>query len=224
MTRKVGIPYARNVEVAPGRWGRECPVCLEVIAEVERKDAESFTGREYAAHYESAHGGARQIGPRRWAVDGIVFYPYPDHGAWYEVGHRGEVGSYYMPMFRDGTPDTDNVGIIEIPYDDAEGEPMTVYVIDYYAETVGVGPNDPDTIYGQVLVRARDVDGAMDVWEGVLDADAFTFPVYRIDDADGFVPVDLNTFPDTWNFVELVMVDCQVASDQNPNVATIDQT
>ena len=33
------------------------------------------------------------------------FYACPEHGCFYEVGFKGEVGEFYIPMNADGTPD-----------------------------------------------------------------------------------------------------------------------
>ena len=62
---------------------------------------------------------AEQTGPKRWTVDGIVFYPNHAQGAWYQVGTLGEVGALYMPMLLDGSPDVTQVGEVEIEYKDA---------------------------------------------------------------------------------------------------------
>lgn len=62
---------------------------------------------------------AKQTGPRRWTVNGIVFYPNHPQGAWYQVGTLGEVGTLYMPMNLDGTPDVESLGEIEVAWEDA---------------------------------------------------------------------------------------------------------
>ena len=49
----------------------------------------------------------------------FVFYSKESHGAWYQVGTNGEVGSFYMPMNKDGSPDIENVGEIEVIWEEA---------------------------------------------------------------------------------------------------------
>ena len=58
---RVGIPYASNERGPDGHYipnVKICPVCGERIVLTHRKDWESFSGREYAAHYASKHEGA----------------------------------------------------------------------------------------------------------------------------------------------------------------------
>lgn len=54
-----GLPYARVEMDDEGRFLKICPECGERIVLIERKDFESFSGREYAEHYDRAHGGSR---------------------------------------------------------------------------------------------------------------------------------------------------------------------
>ena len=53
----IGIPYAMAVWLDDGRAGVVCPECYLVVITRERKDHESYTGREYAEHYEAEHKG-----------------------------------------------------------------------------------------------------------------------------------------------------------------------
>lgn len=39
----------------------------------------------------------------------VEFASYPEHGAWYEAGARGIIGSLMAPMLANGEPDRDNV-------------------------------------------------------------------------------------------------------------------
>lgn len=48
------IPYADRVQVL-GEWCSICPACKRAIPLKERKDFESFSGREYAEHYVTEH-------------------------------------------------------------------------------------------------------------------------------------------------------------------------
>jgi hypothetical protein len=50
----IGIPYARHEFDADGEYV-VCPVCSQHVRLEERKDFESFTGREYADHYAERH-------------------------------------------------------------------------------------------------------------------------------------------------------------------------
>ena len=60
-----GVPYANSVIV--GRMeAKECPFCGRIIESKIRKDFESFSGEEYAKHYEAQHA----IGDGRILVDG----------------------------------------------------------------------------------------------------------------------------------------------------------
>lgn len=52
-----GIPYASKRQDSAGRWYCDCPVCGKRIALKKRKDFESMSGAEYAAHYAAEHGG-----------------------------------------------------------------------------------------------------------------------------------------------------------------------
>lgn len=62
-----GIPYARQNDDGTVT----CPKCGERIRQGERKDFESFSGREYATHYEAEHAEADG-----WVrVDGAWFVP-----------------------------------------------------------------------------------------------------------------------------------------------------
>jgi hypothetical protein len=49
----------------------------------------------------------------------VEFAAYPEHGAWYEYGTRGIIGSLMAPMLANGEPDCDNVCVIEVEYGDA---------------------------------------------------------------------------------------------------------
>ena len=58
----------------------------------------------------------------RITVDGIEFRAVKEFGGWYESDDptpSGTVGRLMMPMFSDGTPDIDNLGEIEVSYEDA---------------------------------------------------------------------------------------------------------
>jgi hypothetical protein len=48
----------------------------------------------------------------------VSFYAKPEHGAFYEVGFNGEIGSLHCPMNADGTPDIENIGEIEVAWGD----------------------------------------------------------------------------------------------------------
>jgi uncharacterized Zn finger protein (UPF0148 family) len=61
-----GVPYARQNEDGTVT----CPNCGKRIRQTERKDFESFTGHEYADHYDAEHA----------ADDGRVLVD----GEWYE--------------------------------------------------------------------------------------------------------------------------------------------
>jgi hypothetical protein len=50
-------------------------------------------------------------------VGGVTFYAYPEQGAWYADG--GKVGTLYAPMLLDGSFDPEDVGEIEVAYEDA---------------------------------------------------------------------------------------------------------
>jgi hypothetical protein len=50
--------------------------------------------------------------------DTATFYAKPEHGCFYEVGFNGEIGSLHAPMNSDGTPDIENVGTIEVRWED----------------------------------------------------------------------------------------------------------
>lgn len=39
----------------------------------------------------------------------VEFAAYPEHGAWYESGTRGIIGSLMAPMLSNGEPDRANV-------------------------------------------------------------------------------------------------------------------
>ncbi len=52
-------------------------------------------------------------------VEGVIFYPDSFSGAWYELGSIGEVGTLYMPMNADGTPDIANLSEVEVAREDA---------------------------------------------------------------------------------------------------------
>lgn len=62
-TPPVGVPFVPGV-LSRGTHGlellKDCPACGETITCRERKDEESFTGREFAQHY-LAHDGWRLI-------------------------------------------------------------------------------------------------------------------------------------------------------------------
>lgn len=65
-----GVPYARAV-IEGRKEFKQCPNCGELIGATQRKDFESFSGREYAVHYEQQH--ALEDG---WLnVDGEWFQP-----------------------------------------------------------------------------------------------------------------------------------------------------
>lgn len=49
-----GVPYAAWVE-SSGGFAKRCPRCRAIIPAKVRKDRESFTGEEYARHYEEQH-------------------------------------------------------------------------------------------------------------------------------------------------------------------------
>ena len=48
----------------------------------------------------------------------VIFYAKPEHGAFYEIGSNGEIGSLHCPMNADGTPDIENIGEIEVAWGD----------------------------------------------------------------------------------------------------------
>lgn len=60
-----GIPWARE-EFVGRRFYAICPRCGLRIEQVERKDFESHTGREYAEHYDAEHA----VADGRILVDG----------------------------------------------------------------------------------------------------------------------------------------------------------
>ena len=47
------------------------------------------------------------------------FYAKPEHGAFYEVGFNGEIGTLHVPMNADGSPDIQNLGEIEVEWANA---------------------------------------------------------------------------------------------------------
>ena len=47
----------------------------------------------------------------------ISFYSKPEHGAFYQVGFNGEIGTLHVPMNADGTPDIANLGEIEVEWE-----------------------------------------------------------------------------------------------------------
>jgi hypothetical protein len=49
----------------------------------------------------------------------IEFYLKKEHGAYYQVGTNGEIGSFHIPIDEDGTPDIENVGEIEVEWENA---------------------------------------------------------------------------------------------------------
>ena len=51
-------------------------------------------------------------------VDGVTFYPVPEKGAWYENG-EDKIGNLIAPMLLDGSFDPDEIGEIEVRYEDA---------------------------------------------------------------------------------------------------------
>lgn len=51
------------------------------------------------------------------------FYPCEAQGAWYQVGHHGEVGTLYAPMWRDGSMDPEEIGEVSDTYEEATGAP-----------------------------------------------------------------------------------------------------
>jgi hypothetical protein len=60
--------------------------------------------------------------PRVVVVDEIAFRACPEQGAWYELDDpnpNGSVGRLYMPMLRDGAPDIEQLGEIEVAYEEA---------------------------------------------------------------------------------------------------------
>lgn len=58
----VGIPYAMQEtdSASPSGFVKVCPKCGDRIPVIERKDFESFTGREYAEHYQTEHASEDQ--------------------------------------------------------------------------------------------------------------------------------------------------------------------
>jgi hypothetical protein len=53
----------------------------------------------------------------RVTVDGVELEGWLEHGAWYEVGRPGELGTLYAPMNADGSPPTsDELAEISEPY------------------------------------------------------------------------------------------------------------
>ncbi len=59
VTSPIGIPYAK-LELLGGKAFVTCPKCSARIQLHERKDRESWTGIEYAKHYEVHHAGTTE--------------------------------------------------------------------------------------------------------------------------------------------------------------------
>ena len=55
MTTQIGIPYSRHI--GPDFNTVQCPACGDIIQLQERKDWESYTGREYGEHFVAIHPG-----------------------------------------------------------------------------------------------------------------------------------------------------------------------
>jgi len=56
-----GIPYAQKV-LEGRKMFAVCPVCGERVHLKKKKDFESFSGIEYAAHYEAKHSAQPAAG------------------------------------------------------------------------------------------------------------------------------------------------------------------
>ncbi len=49
----------------------------------------------------------------------IEFYYKEEHACYYQVGTKGEIGSFFIPVYADGTIDFENVGEVEVIYEEA---------------------------------------------------------------------------------------------------------
>lgn len=51
--------------------------------------------------------------------DGIAFISWPEHGCWYEIDAPNEVGRLHIPMSVDGSPVLEDMGEIEVLWEEA---------------------------------------------------------------------------------------------------------
>jgi len=51
--------------------------------------------------------------------ESFEFYAKKEHGAYYQVGKLGEIGEFYIPMNEDNSADIENVGEIEVEWENA---------------------------------------------------------------------------------------------------------
>ena len=51
--------------------------------------------------------------------EGIVFEAWPEHGCWYQRGHADQLGALHMPMGVDGRPVFEDLGEVEVRWEDA---------------------------------------------------------------------------------------------------------
>jgi hypothetical protein len=49
----------------------------------------------------------------------IEFYYTEEHACYYQVGTKGEVGSFFIPVYADNTIDFENVGEVEVTHEEA---------------------------------------------------------------------------------------------------------
>ena len=64
-----GVPYARANEDGT----KTCPRCGANIRQTQRKDFESYSGSEYADHYDALHA----LADGRILVDGVWYERWP---------------------------------------------------------------------------------------------------------------------------------------------------
>lgn len=119
----------RMLNMADTSTLRRCSAC-------GHENAEHMTNPPNALHDEPWEGQCSRCGCFEFAepidfwdkgglrttkVNGkdVRFVRWPNHGAWYEYGEFGKVGSLMAPMFKNGEPDFDNVCEITEPYEDA---------------------------------------------------------------------------------------------------------
>lgn len=83
----IGIPHAKTVFVGPSAFA-VCPVCADRVALFERKDEESWSGVEYARHYEAKHAVPETC------VDAAREFAFGEIGHWFvariEVLHMSD--------------------------------------------------------------------------------------------------------------------------------------
>lgn len=64
------------------------------------------------------HGSIRTVNTE---LGELTLYPCEARGAWFEVGHHGEVGTLLAPMRRDGSFDPAEIGEADCTYEQASG-------------------------------------------------------------------------------------------------------